>query len=158
MADSEKAIIERFYKAFQNRDYKTMQELYHPEATFHDPAFQTLDSGEVKAMWQMLITSAKDLRISYHHIQAHPSTGSCEWEAFYTFGKNRKVHNRIKASFQFRDGLILNHNDEFNVWSWSRQALGLPGLLLGWSPIIQNRIRESAGNRLKKFLQENPSS
>jgi hypothetical protein len=30
-----------------------------------------------------------------------------------------------------KEGLIIEHRDHFELWRWSRQALGLKGLLLG---------------------------
>ena len=57
------AIIRDFYTAFNRKDYAAMQALYHPQATFYDPVFQQLDAAEVKAMWQMLLTSSRDLAV-----------------------------------------------------------------------------------------------
>jgi hypothetical protein len=153
MSDKEK-LIHRFYTAFQNRDYATMQDCYHPQAHFSDPVFRSLDSQGVKAMWQMLVTAGKDLKISFHNVKANEATGSCHWEAWYTFSRTgKKVHNSIEASFEFKDGLIFKHTDRFDFWRWSRQALGLPGLLLGWTPFLKNKIAATAAAGLRKFMQ-----
>lgn len=147
-------LIRQFYTAFQNRDYAVMQQAYHAEASFHDPVFQTLNATEVKAMWQMLLTSAKDLRISFRDIEVSGSNGRCTWEAWYTFSKTGKpVHNIITAQFEFKDGKIFRHRDDFDLWRWSRQALGISGLLLGWSPAVKNKIRDTARKGLEKFLK-----
>jgi ketosteroid isomerase-like protein len=152
-------LIERFYHAFSSADYRTMQECYHPEATFHDPVFQELGERELKAMWQMLLTSARDLKISYHDVKANDSDGSAHWEAWYTFSRTgRKVHNIIEASMQFRDGKIWHHEDQFDLWRWSRQALGVSGVLLGWSPLVVNKVRATAGRGLEKFMRENTTA
>jgi ketosteroid isomerase-like protein len=146
-------LIEKFYTAFQNRDYTTMQSCYHADATFHDPVFPNLDANQVRAMWQMLLTSAKDLKVTFDAIQTSGSTGSCNWQAWYTFSKTgRPVHNIIQASFDFKDGKILRHRDSFDLWRWSRMALGTSGLLLGWSPIVQNKIRSNARAALQKYI------
>jgi ketosteroid isomerase-like protein len=146
-------LIEKFYTAFQNRDYTTMQSCYHADATFHDPVFPNLDANQVRAMWQMLLTSAKDLKVTFDAIQTSGSTGSCKWQAWYTFSKTgRPVHNIIQASFDFKDGKILRHRDSFDLWRWSRMALGTSGLLLGWSPIVQNKIRSNARVALQKYI------
>ncbi len=50
----EKELIIKFYTAFQQRDYKTMQDCYHEEAVFLDPVFEDLNATEVKYMWEML--------------------------------------------------------------------------------------------------------
>jgi ketosteroid isomerase-like protein len=147
-------LIHDFYTAFQQRQYLPMQQAYHPEAKFHDPVFQDLSAAEVRAMWQMLLTSAKDLTVTFSAVQADDHRGACQWEAWYTFSRTgRKVHNIIHAQFLFRDGKIIQHHDTFDLWRWSRQALGFSGILLGWSPMVKNKIRSMAQGGLKKFMQ-----
>lgn len=151
--------IHRFYEAFQKGNYRLMQDLYHDEATFSDAVFQNLNADEVRSMWQMLVVSAKDLTLSYDNVSVIADSGKCRWQAWYTFSAtSRKVHNIIDANFQFRDGLIYRHNDSFNFWRWSRMALGTPGTLLGWSPLIRNKVRGTAQRRLRKFMATNAIS
>jgi hypothetical protein len=155
MIHSNAALIQQFYAAFEARNYRAMQDAYHTAAVFSDPVFQNLSSKEVKAMWQMLVTSAKDMKITCGEITADDNTGRCVWQAWYTFtGTGRKVHNIIHASFEFKDGKIYRHNDRFDFWRWSGMALGVSGLLLGWSPMVKNKVRKTAGRRLEKFMKE----
>ena len=70
-------VIERFYRAFETKDFHTMQSLYHDQATFSDPVFADLNSREVKAMWQMLITASKDLKVTFKKVQNNGSLQSC---------------------------------------------------------------------------------
>ena len=148
------AQIRKFYTAFGQKDFLTMQSCYHKDATFSDPAFPDLNSSEVKAMWQMLLTASKDLRVEFGNVQANDETGSCHWDAYYTFSRTgRKVHNSIDATFVFRDGLIYRHKDHFNFWRWSRQSLGTSGFLLGWSPFLRNKVQSTARAGLNKFVQ-----
>lgn len=154
MNDNEK-LIDQFYTAFQHKDYVTMQELYHSKASFSDPVFHNLKSQEVKAMWEMLITSGKDLKIAFSNIKANDKTGTCHWEAWYTFSRTgRRVHNIISASFEFQDGKIIKHLDTFDFWRWSRQALGLSGLLLGWTSVIRDKVSDMARKSLRKFMSK----
>lgn len=130
-----------------------MQALYHPEAQFSDPVFQDLTAAEVRAMWQMLLTASKDLRVTFCEVKEDAGGGACRWDAWYTFSRSgRSVHNRIDAEFQLRDGLIYRHIDSFDFWRWSRQALGFSGLLLGWSPFLKNTIRRTARKNLDGFI------
>jgi limonene-1,2-epoxide hydrolase len=153
MENSNKEVIHQFYSAFQRRDYFAMQNLYHDEAQFCDPVFQQLNSNEVRAMWQMLLSGAKDISVSFESVQENSRSGSCRWEAFYTFGQtHRKVHNKVYATFEFKDSKILTHRDTFNLWRWTMMALGLSGVLLGWTPIVQNKIRKTAQDKLRKFM------
>jgi ketosteroid isomerase-like protein len=149
------ALIRQFYAAFEQKDYATMQSLYHDDASFSDPVFQRLNAAEVRAMWEMLINAGVDLKVSFGGIRVDEVFGMCRWEAWYTFSRTgRKVHNIIDASFEFKDGKILVHQDTFDFWRWTRQALGMPGILLGWTPFMRNKVRVTARNGLKKFMGE----
>ena len=149
-------LIKTFYTAFQNKDWKTMQSCYHDEIVFSDPVFRNLKGNEAKAMWHMLVTSGKDLTIDFSKVKANDRKGSCHWEAFYTFSRTgRKVRNSIDTKFVFKDGKIFRHTDTFNLWLWSSMALGIVGVLLGWSPLIKNRVRSLAEHNLGKFMDAN---
>jgi len=43
----------------------------------------------------------------------------------------------------------------FDFWAWSRQALGLPGWLLGWTPWLRRKVRATAARNLAKFMATN---
>jgi hypothetical protein len=91
-------------------------------------------------------------QLEFGAIEADRRCGSAHWEARYRFGADRRiVLNRIDASFEFRDGLIAVHRDRFDFWAWSRQALGVPGLLLGWTPWLQAKVRAQAASRLQAW-------
>jgi ketosteroid isomerase-like protein len=155
MKNPNEELIRRFYDAFQAGDYRTMQDCYHHQATFKDPVFMNLNAAETKAMWKMLITSARDLRIAHSDVKANDTEGTARWDAWYTFSKTgRKVHNVIDASMQFRDGKIWHHEDRFDLWRWSRQAIGGAGMLFGWSALVTNPIRETARRSLNKFMAQ----
>lgn len=133
-----------------------MQSCYHDDIQFSDPVFQNLKGKEAKAMWHMLVSSGKDLRLEFSKVKSSNHQGSCHWEAFYTFSRTgKKVHNIIDAEFEFKDGKILKHTDTFDLWKWSGMALGISGTLLGWSPLIRNKIRGIATENLKKFMAAN---
>jgi ketosteroid isomerase-like protein len=155
MNDNEK-LINRFYNSFAQRDYKAMQDCYADNATFSDEAFQNLNSAQVKAMWEMLIKRGKDLQIRFQNVTANEKSGSCEWIANYTFSQTgRKVENHIKANFEFENGKIIKHLDQFDFYKWSSQALGLPGKLLGWTSFLKNKVRATAMKSLTDFMNSN---
>ena len=131
-----------------------MAECYGPGAEFSDPVFQILRGPEVAGMWRMLCERGTDLRIEYSAVTGQDQRGSAHWEAWYTFSATgRPVHNVIDAAFEFENGLIRRHLDRFDLYAWTRQALGLKGVLLGWSPPVQNAIRAQARRSLEKFLR-----
>ena len=124
-------LIESFYQAFARRDAGAMSACYAPDATFSDPVF-TLQGSEIGAMWAMLCDAGKDLRVEARDIAADDRMGTANWQAWYTFSATgRPVHNDIQATFTFVDGAIASHRDVFDLWRWSRMALGKKGALLG---------------------------
>lgn len=146
-------IIRQFYTSFQQKDIAGLQSCYHDDVIFSDPVFQHLQGKQAMAMWHMLIVAGKDLQLTYSKVQAANGKGSCHWDATYTFsGSGRKVMNSIDAAFEFRDGKIIRHKDHFSLWKWSHMALGIPGFLLGWSPLLKNKIRAKAAENLGKFI------
>jgi hypothetical protein len=98
------------------------------------------------AMWRMLLRRNKGgLDIRLERVVSEGGTGSCVWIATYVFSRTgRKVVNRIEAEFTFREGRIATHRDRFSVWGWARQALGVPGWLLGWTPWMASKLRAEA--------------
>ncbi len=107
---------------------------YAPGSHFSDPVFQDLRDGEPGAMWRMLTGGSTDLTIELLEHEADDDSGS------------------VKARFRFSDGLIVEHRDEFDFYRWTRQALGPTGLLLGWSPLVQGKVRKQARARLDEFM------
>ena len=155
--DNQVKLIETFYRAFQNKDWKGMQACYHPEVRFSDPVFTDLFGTHAKAMWHMLVDASTDLTISFSGIQSDSNHGLCQWEAIYTFSRTgKRVHNIIEAKFEFKDGLIFVHHDSFDLWKWSRMAMGLSGILLGWTSFFKNKIRGIAKINLTKFINKHP--
>ncbi len=148
-------LIDKFYQAFAKGDHETMASCYHDDASFSDPVFVDLDAAGVRGMWRMLCERATDLELEHSDVHADDTSGSAHWEAHYTFAATkRKVHNRIDASFKFRDGKIIEHRDHFDFWAWSRMAIGPTGFLLGWTSIVRNKVRGQAGKQLKRFIEK----
>jgi len=147
-------IIQRFYTAFQQLDYAGMNNCYAKDAVFSDPVFGLLQYAETTAMWEMLCRNAKNFSLQFANIQLlDEEYATCDWTASYSFSKtNRPVVNHVRAYMRIGDGQITEHTDKFDLWKWSRQALGLPGLLLGWSGFIQNKVHHTAKGSLEKFM------
>ena len=150
-------LITRFYAALGEKNGTAMAACYADDATFSDPVFRNLDAKGVRGMWQMLCARATNLTVVANDIEADDTRGSACWVATYTFSKTgRKVCNVIDARFEFRDGKIVRHTDRFDLWRWASMALGFKGALLGWTPMVQNAIRQEAGRGLKSWLAKHP--
>ena len=145
-------LIEHFYASFAQRDGAAMAACYVPDAHFSDPVFD-LTGPRIGAMWTMFCERGRDLRIEWNGVRADDATGAAHWEARYTFSvTGRPVHNVIDAAFTFRDGRIASHRDTFDLWRWSRMALGPKGALLGWAPFVRRAIRDQGQRGLDRWV------
>ncbi len=152
MAHDNAALIERFYAAFNAHDGDGMAACYADDVDFSDEVFPGLKGERARNMWRMLCERGKDLRLETRDVVADDTSGSAHWDAYYTFqATGRRVHNSIDARFTFRDGKIATHKDTFSFWRWSRQALGAPGVLLGWAPFLRKKVQATARAGLDAF-------
>lgn len=151
-------LIEKFYTGFKNSDAAAMNACYAPDVEFSDPVFPGLKGKRAMAMWAMLNERKADPNDRwFENVKADDKSGSAHWEAKYKFPLNgRPVHNKIDAAFEFKDGKISKHTDTFAFWSWTRQALGLMGVLMGWNPLFQSAMQKKLSKRLDDFIAEHP--
>lgn len=158
--DDYKNVLREFYSAFKKGNYNQMIEFYHNEATFEDPAFGVLNSQEVKLMWTMLM-SRPDSNLTVQFTDAHiaGNSGSLYWTADYVFsGTGRQIHNKIKATFEFRDGKIYRHKDDFDLYNWACQALGWRGYVWGWTPFFKKQLQKKTRKMLQKYAEKSARS
>lgn len=148
-------VVERFYTAFQNLDYKTMQESYSEDIIFSDPVFLMLKGDEVKDMWEMLCKNARNFSLSFSDITLlDEEYATCKWVATYDFSKTgRRVVNNVKAYMRIKDGKIIEHSDAFRLSTWLSQALGWKGILFGWTGFMKRKVQKNARKSLHAFQQ-----
>lgn len=158
--NNNKQIIERFYTAFQQLDYKGMHSCYSDDIIFNDPVFLVLKGNEARAMWEMLCKNARDFSLSFSDIELiDHEYATCSWTASYTFSKTgRKVVNDIKAFMRLKDGKIIEHSDGFRLSVWAAQALGWKGVLFGWTGFMKRGIQKNARRNLAYFMQSKNAS
>ncbi|WP_237708881.1 hypothetical protein [Gillisia marina] len=68
--------------------------------------------------------------------------------------KKRTVINNVTANFQFKEDKIIKHIDDFNLWTWSKQALGSSGYFLGWSSYMRDQIQKKTGKLLNSYIEK----
>ncbi|MCG1036638.1 nuclear transport factor 2 family protein [Polaribacter sargassicola] len=149
-------LLKKFYTAFSNGNSLEMVECYHEDIVFKDPVFGELKGEKAINMWKMLLSNRNETtEIFFKSVKANQEEGSAIWIAKYLYGENkRKVTNIVDASFKFKDGKIIEHIDSFSVWTWSRQALGFTGFLLGWSDFMKNKIQKTTNKKLEDFMSK----
>lgn len=152
-AERNEATIRKLYEGLDAHDGEAMAACYAQDAHFSDPVFPDLTGVQAGDMWRMLTSRATDLEVELPEARADAEAGAARWIATYTFGATgRKVTNRVRSDFKFDDaGLIAEQRDDFPFWKWSRQALGAPGLILGWTPLLRSKVQSNAAAELARF-------
>ena len=149
------AAVERFYDALARCDADALAACYADDATFTDPVFGALRGEAVRDMWRMLLKrSAGDMTVSVKFLGGADdgTTQQLYVTISYTFSRTgNKVNNRIATFMKFRDGRIVQQIDDFDFVAWARQAFGVTGWLIGWTPWFRNKIRSEAATGLARF-------
>ncbi len=148
--------ITKFYTAFSAGDSNGMVECYHENIVFKDPVFGTLKGQRAAKMWQMLLAQKNsDTTITFEITETTADTAKANWVATYNYGKKkRKVVNKVSADFKFKDGKIIAHTDTFDLWKWTKQAMGAPGYLMGWTGFMKSKIQKTTNKRLDAFIKK----
>lgn len=151
---SNSQIVTQFYTAFAKGNAQQMLQHYAEEVTFYDPAFGQLTHQQPHAMWKMLTSRfTNETTIEFTLLEEKDNTVIVAWTAHYQFGPTKQwVTNRVTSTLQLKNGKIFHHRDDFNLWKWSIQALGLPGFLLGWTPFMQKKIQQNTNSLLQKYI------
>jgi ketosteroid isomerase-like protein len=148
-------LIACFYRAFEAKDAEAMVGCYAPDIRFVDPVFGPLYGREAGDMWRMLLGRAENFTITVDEIKSIGQMASAHAVARYTYSATgRAVVNDIRTHFAIRDGFIAEQTDNFDLYRWSRQALGLRGWMLGWTPQMQNAIHTKARRALKEYQRK----
>jgi ketosteroid isomerase-like protein len=149
-------LIHKFYTSFSNGNIKEMIECYHEDITFQDPVFGRLEGERAMKMWEMLLSiKNQDTTVTFDNIQSNSDNGKVNWVANYSYGKTkRKVTNKVSAQFKFKDGKIIEHIDSFDLWKWTKQAMGIAGYLIGWTPFLKSKIQATTNKRLDNYIKK----
>ncbi|MBV2150000.1 nuclear transport factor 2 family protein [Sphingobium sp. AS12] len=152
-------MLNELYSALDRGDHPTMAALYHPEAHFHDIAFDLRGKRLIHAMWHMIYDNGIETKIE--SVEADDKVGSASIVDRYDFEKDlahgragRPVRNAIRSQFRFRDGLIIEHYDHSDPHAWGKAAMGGPkGFLAGRFRFLRSSV---ARGKLDNFIREHP--
>jgi ketosteroid isomerase-like protein len=149
-------LIERFYTAVSEKNAAAAADCYSEDIAFYDPAFELLKGEDVRAMWRMLLSRAKDFSLTYGNIiDLEDGYYTCDWVAKYTFNATgNPVVNKGKAHMRIANGKIIEHSDAWSFAKWSGQALGTVGKLFGWLGLFRRRVQNNAKRGLLLFMQK----
>lgn len=151
-------LITKFYTAMQHRDSEVMASCYDDKVHFSDPVYPSLDGENARDMWRYLMGAVDPVHwhVAISDIEADDNIGSANWVATYKFSKTgHMVVNNVRAKFIFnKAGKIIDHRDKFDLYWWTRQALGWVGFFLGWSAFVQNKVRGEAAKGLEIYQKK----
>lgn len=150
-------IILTFYTALANKDITTMLNCYHPKIVYEDVGFGTQKGKRAECVWRLLLEIGDiNTKIVVENIQSGNRSVSAKWNADYVYGsQKRPVHNIITATFRFQEGKIIYHKDNYSLWKWSKQSLGIFGWLFGWSWLFKQIVRKELNKSLTDFMNKN---
>lgn len=155
MNTTTKKLLDNFYQGMQKQDSQAMNVCYHQDAQFEDPVFGRLDYENVTAMWTMLMSRAQDFSVEYTVLEAEENRGKVQWIAKYVFSKTgKKITNIVTSEIELKEGKIIHQVDTFNLRKWIGMALGFKGILTGWLPAVQNKVKTQALKGLQQFKQK----
>ncbi|MFN4006963.1 MAG: nuclear transport factor 2 family protein [Chitinophagaceae bacterium] len=149
-------VATQFFEAFAQLNAQAMCQRYQTMAVFNDPVFGLLHYNELTAMWRMLCSNATNFSLQYEPpVAVDDEYVTVNWVATYTFSATgNTVVNKVKSFIRIQNGYITEQSDAFKLSRWAAQALGVKGLLFGWSGFVQKRIRKNAHKALQRFMQQ----
>jgi hypothetical protein len=123
------------------------------------PIFPKLEGVQIKSVWSMIMAGARDFSVHYEILSFDETHVRVSWTALNRFSAtNRPVKNQVMTELMLssptpggNEGKILSQSDVFDFYRWARQALGMPGTLLGWMPWFQKQIQTKSSEKLASF-------
>lgn len=143
--------LERFFDAMQRCDTEALRTSYHPALRFDDPLISTTSVGD-RLDWCGMLWSPRDAdgqriwQLELEEVRTRGALATARWNLRYRYTPTKRlIDQALHSHFSFdADGRITTQRDSFDFWRWSRQAHGLLGLLLGWTPLMWDQAREQA--------------
>jgi ketosteroid isomerase-like protein len=147
------ALLHELFDAIQRNDPETVVSCYHPDATFHDIAFDLHPRDKIVQMWRMI--GSNGIKVKVKSVEANDAFGKADTVDIYRFGLcRRRVRNRIHSKFTFQGGKIIRQADSCDPKEWGRQAVIFPfGFLAGRSRLMRSL---TARFKLWRFLRHSP--
>ena len=137
-------IVEQFYAALNAKDLLTLRSLYHPKAEYNDEIF-SLNYKEILALWYSSMQPEMELVAEVHSIDQQKESIVTHWTISYTIASiNKRITLDEVGRFEFQDGLIIRHTDEYSFYRWCAQAFGVAGMLASWSKWLRKKVRNQA--------------
>lgn len=143
--------LERFFDALRRCDKAALRDCCSPGLRFDDPLI-SITGRDDRLDWCTLLWTPCDgdgqriWHLELDDVHTRGPLGTARWNLRYRYTPTgRLIELAVTSQFTFDpDGSITAQRDSFDFWRWSRQAHGLLGLLLGWTPLLWDQARDQA--------------
>ena len=149
-------VVREFFSAYKQHAYPRIKPLLSPDVHFEDFAFD-IHGPDVFAMWQWFCLPGEHrgpVEVPWFgNIRANGETVTAGYRVAYTYGEDRRpVDYVIRSTFTIEKGKIAKQCDRGSIFTWTRQAFGLPYALISWAPFFNARVRREARKKLDAFI------
>ena len=144
------SVVDRLFEALRRADASVIDACYHPQISYSDSVFEDLRGARVALRWRMLLQQADGFSLEHGLVFADERKAQVQWTADYRL-RGKRIRVPILSTLAIWDDLIVRQVDEYNFWQYSRQAQGIPGLLLGGLEPFQKIVRRRARRDLERF-------
>jgi len=155
ITDPPAVLLLKFFKAVQTQDVKAIGECYHNDIEYYEPAYGKMTGPRALGYWSFFFSQVKEMQCEYDGLKINGDKGTLHIEEWYTWSATgHAVHNLVDCEFDFKDGKIFRHIDNYNLNAWAFQSLGAK--YLGWT----KKTREQEVEKFEDFLknqQERPA-
>jgi hypothetical protein len=146
----DKACLKNYVKALIKKESHALADCYSEEANFFDPIFDNLDKENLVKYWELRFTTYKDLKILVLASELYEHSASIKWFISYK-QKNKKIRYSMVSILEIRNGKIIKQFDHFHFWKMAMQAYGFMGFFLGWTKLMNARVKKLYELKHKNF-------
>lgn len=153
-----KAVVNAFYAAYQQHNYRAMKACLHPDVEFSDLAFERLSGDDVFAMWRWFTAPhgerTEAVRVVFYAVDGvEDDVVYARYEVDYSLGGANRINYLIYSELTLCDGRIVRHLDipTISNYQFARMAMGFPKCLLALTPFFEPILRRAMARKLAAF-------
>jgi ketosteroid isomerase-like protein len=143
-------LVEQHYKAIQAKDADAILAVYAADCRIDHPLIGRMSKDEFSKAVQAFIRQTPDYELEFQISHAGAQRVDAEWALTHVFHLTGRTIRLAGATTYFLSAnRITRHIDQFDRRAWSRQAMGMTGLVLsfvpGWRSFVERELRRALG-------------
>ena len=150
-----KNIVEKFYTAFSNKDYKSIFYSLSENIIYHDPIYGLLEGDVVRWLWQMRCERLHNASFKFWDIEAlDHEYMTCQWQIqYFNNASGADVVMKGKAYMRVIDGKITEQSEGYRLSDWLAISHGWMGKLFGWTGYMQRKEKKKFAEMLNRYIK-----